>query len=73
MFACYCVRSTLKRTVCLLNLDEDVLVGNEVYKLGFDEFHNGIYSEDYKLIGQFSIDCKSVKQFLCQKTRMLWP
>src|SRR5665647_2354383 len=44
------------RTVCLSKLDEDVLVGDDVYRLGSTEFHNVIYPEGYKLIGQFSID-----------------
>ena len=44
------------RTVCLSKLDEDVLVGNDVYRLGSNEFHDMIYPEGYKLIRQFSID-----------------
>ena len=44
------------RTVCLSKLDEDVLVGNEVFRLGSTEFHDVIYPEGYKLINQFSID-----------------
>jgi predicted glycogen debranching enzyme len=44
------------RTVCLLKLDEDVLVGDDVFRLGSNEFHDVIYPEGYKLIGQFSID-----------------
>jgi predicted glycogen debranching enzyme len=43
------------RTVCLSKLDEDVLVGDDFYRLGSTEFHNLIYPEGYKLIGQFSI------------------
>ncbi len=44
------------RTVCLSKLDEDILVGDEVFRLGSTEFHNVIYPEGYKLINQFSID-----------------
>ncbi len=44
------------RTVCLSKLDEDVLVGDDVYRLGSNEFHDVIYPEGYKLIEQFSID-----------------
>ena len=44
------------RTVCLSKLDEDVLVGNDVFRLGSNEFHDVIYPEGYKLIKQFSID-----------------
>ena len=43
------------RTVCLTKLDEDVLVGNDIYRLGSNEFHDIIYPEGYKLISQFSI------------------
>ena len=32
------------------------MVGNDVYRLGSNEFHDVIYPEGYKLIGQFSID-----------------
>ena len=44
------------RTVCLSKLDEDVLVGNDVYRLGSNEFHERIYPEGYKLIRQFAVD-----------------
>ena len=43
------------RTVCLAKLDEDVLVGNEVFRLGSNEFHDMIYPEGYRLIEQFSL------------------
>ena len=44
------------RTVCLSKLDEDIYVGNDVYRLGSNEFHDVIYPEGYKLIEQFKID-----------------
>jgi predicted glycogen debranching enzyme len=44
------------RTVCLSKLDEDVLVNDDVYRLGSTEFHDVIYPEGYKLIEQFSIN-----------------
>ncbi len=44
------------RTVCLSKLDEDVFVGDDVYRLGSNEFHDAIYPEGYKLIREFSID-----------------
>jgi predicted glycogen debranching enzyme len=44
------------RTICLSKLDEDVLVGNDVYRLGSNEFHDVIYPTGYKLINQFSIN-----------------
>ncbi len=44
------------RTVCLSKLDEDILVGDDVHRLGANEFHDVIYPNGYKLIGQFKID-----------------
>jgi predicted glycogen debranching enzyme len=44
------------RTVCLSKLDEDVLVNHDVFRLGSTEFHDVIYPEGYKLVGQFSIN-----------------
>jgi predicted glycogen debranching enzyme len=44
------------RTVCLSKLDEDIIVGNDVFRLGSNEFHDVIYPDGYKLINQFSID-----------------
>ncbi len=43
------------RTVCFSKLDEDVFVSDDVFRLGSTEFHDVIYPEGYKLIGQFSI------------------
>ncbi|MGD0643452.1 MAG: amylo-alpha-1,6-glucosidase [Candidatus Bathyarchaeia archaeon] len=43
------------RTVCLSKLDEDVIVGNVVYRLGADEFRDVIYPQGYKLLKAFSI------------------
>jgi predicted glycogen debranching enzyme len=44
------------RTVCLSKLDEDVLVGNDIYRLGSNEFHDIIYPNGYKLIRKFKLD-----------------
>ena len=44
------------RNVCLSKLDEDILVGDDIFRLGSTEFHDVIYPEGYKLINQFSID-----------------
>jgi predicted glycogen debranching enzyme len=44
------------RTVCLSKLDEDVLIDDDVFRLGSTEFHDAIYPEGYKLISLFSID-----------------
>jgi predicted glycogen debranching enzyme len=43
------------RTVCISKLDEDIMVGSDVFRLGSNEFHDMIYPDGYKLIGQFSI------------------
>jgi predicted glycogen debranching enzyme len=43
------------RTVCLSKLDEDVIVGSDVYSLGATEFHDVIYPQGYKLIQEFSL------------------
>jgi predicted glycogen debranching enzyme len=43
------------RTVCLSKLDEDLSFGNEVFKLGSNEFIDAIYPQGYKFIKQFSI------------------
>jgi len=44
------------RTVCVSKLDEDVIVGDDVYRLGSNEFHDLIYPDGYKLIEQFTLD-----------------
>ncbi len=44
------------RTVCVSKLDEDVIVGEDVYRLGSNEFHDLIYPEGYKLIAKFSLN-----------------
>ena len=43
------------RTVCLSKLDEDLIVGKDIFRLGSNEFRNVIYPQGYKLIEQFSI------------------
>ena len=44
------------RTVCLSKLDEDVIVGNQVFRLGSNEFRDSVYPDGYQLIEQFSIN-----------------
>jgi predicted glycogen debranching enzyme len=44
-----------ERTVCLSKLDEDVIVGNNVYRLGANDFHDGTYPQGYTFLKQFSI------------------
>ena len=43
------------RTVCVSKLDEDVLVGEDVYQLGANEFQDAIYPQGYKLLKTFSV------------------
>jgi predicted glycogen debranching enzyme len=43
-----------ERTVCLAKLDEDVLVGNDVFRLGTNEFKEAIYPEGYIFLTGFS-------------------
>src|SRR5271157_3011487 len=43
------------RTVCISKLDEDVIVGNDVYRLGANEFQDAIYPQGYKLLKAFSV------------------
>ena len=43
------------RTVCLSKLDEDIMVGNVVFRLGANEFKDTIYPQGYKFLKQFSI------------------
>jgi predicted glycogen debranching enzyme len=43
------------RTVCLAKLDEDVCVGNKVYRLGANEFHDVIFPRGYQFLKEFSV------------------
>ncbi len=43
------------RTVCLSKLDEDIIVGDEVYRLGTNEFQNMVYPQGYTLLKSFSV------------------
>ena len=43
------------RTVCVSKLDEDVLVGNDVYRLGANEFQDVIYPQGYKFLKAFTV------------------
>jgi predicted glycogen debranching enzyme len=38
------------RTVCLAKLDEDVLVGNSVYRLSVNEFHDSIFPQGHRYL-----------------------
>ncbi len=44
------------RNVCLAKLDEDVLVGDHIFRLGSNEFLDAIYPEGYKLISQVTLN-----------------
>jgi predicted glycogen debranching enzyme len=43
-----------ERTVCLSKLDEDFIIGNDVYRLGSNEFETSIYPQGYKYQTHFS-------------------
>ena len=43
------------RTVCLAKLDEDVLVGNNIYRLGANEFRDKIYPEGYRFLNKLVV------------------
>lgn len=44
-----------KRTVCLAKLDEDIVIGDNIYRLGANEFHENIFPQGYTFIEEFSI------------------
>jgi predicted glycogen debranching enzyme len=43
------------RTVCLAKLDEDVLVGKNVFQLGTNEFRGAIFPRGYQFLKEFSV------------------
>ncbi len=43
------------RTVCLAKLDEDVLVGNNVFQLGTNEFRSAVFPRGYQFLREFSV------------------
>ncbi len=43
------------RTVCLSKLDEDILVGSDVFQLGSNEFQDVVFPQGYRYIKQLSI------------------
>jgi predicted glycogen debranching enzyme len=43
------------RTVCLSKLDEDLLVGESMFRLGSNEFGDVIFPEGYRLIKEFKL------------------
>jgi predicted glycogen debranching enzyme len=43
------------RTVCLAKLDEDVLVGNNIYRLGANEFQDSIYPQGYRFLRELVV------------------
>ncbi len=43
------------RRVCLAKLDEDVYVGDDIYRLGANEFEGGFFPEGYVLLKEFSV------------------
>ena len=43
------------RTVCLSKLDEDVIVGKTIYRLGANDFHDTMYPQGYWYLTDFSV------------------
>jgi predicted glycogen debranching enzyme len=43
------------RTVCLAKLDEDILIGNNIYRLGANEFSNDIFPQGYQFLKEFVV------------------
>lgn len=43
------------RTVCLVKLDEEIFVGNEIFSLGANEFIDGIQPQGYRFLKEFNI------------------
>src|SRR3990170_7124217 len=43
------------RTVCLAKLDEEAIVGNNIYPLGANEFHGKIFPQGYMFLKEFSV------------------
>lgn len=44
-----------ERTVCLSKLDEDVEVNDSNYRLGANDFRNGVYPQGYLFLKEFSV------------------
>ena len=43
------------RRICLAKLDEEILVGKNIYPLGANEFQNGIFPKGHAFLKEFSI------------------
>jgi predicted glycogen debranching enzyme len=43
------------RTVCLAKLDEDILVGNNIYRLGTNEFNGAIFPQGYRFLKELAL------------------
>lgn len=43
------------RTVCLSKIDEDIIVENQVYRLGTNEFSDHVYPKGYMFLAGFSV------------------
>jgi predicted glycogen debranching enzyme len=44
------------RTVCLAKLDEDLIVGDTILRLGANEFSSGFYPQGYQYLKEFKLD-----------------
>lgn len=43
------------RQVCLTKLDEEIIIGNNVYPLGANEFEDGVFPKGYIFLKEFSL------------------
>ncbi|MFZ0966195.1 MAG: glycogen debranching enzyme N-terminal domain-containing protein, partial [Candidatus Bathyarchaeia archaeon] len=43
------------RRICLAKLDEEILIGKNIYPLGANEFQNGIFPKGHAFLKEFSI------------------
>jgi predicted glycogen debranching enzyme len=43
------------RRICIERLDEEILVGNNIYPLGANEFQNGIFPQGHLFLKEFSV------------------
>lgn len=45
-----------ERTVCLAKVDEDLLVGDDIFRLGSNEFADATFPQGYKFIEEFKLN-----------------
>jgi predicted glycogen debranching enzyme len=58
------------RTVCLAKLDEEVFVGENIYPLGSNEFHDKIFPQGYLFLKEFSLNPLPTYVYKVQNVRV---